>query len=50
MLVDGFDAVIRITQTVYWRGARLLPTYSVFVADSSIAENIAFGVPRQQVI
>ena len=35
----------------YWHGAHpLLMFHSLYLADSSIAENIAFGVPKEKLI
>jgi ABC-type multidrug transport system fused ATPase/permease subunit len=44
ILVDG--APVRGEQLRRWRGAIAHVPQSIFLADASIAENIAFGVPR----
>ncbi|MEA5474663.1 ABC transporter ATP-binding protein [Synechococcus sp. CCY9201] len=46
LLVDG--EVLRGEQLRRWRGAIAHVPQSIFLADASIAENIAFGVPRDQ--
>ena len=44
LLVDG--APVRGEQLRRWRGAIAHVPQAIFLADASIAENIAFGVPR----
>jgi ATP-binding cassette, subfamily B, bacterial PglK len=48
ILVDGED-LHDPERLAAWRAAIAHVPQSVYLADSSIAENIAFGVPRQQI-
>ena len=51
LLVDGLDLhdPAHPERLVAWRAAIAHVPQSIYLADSSIAENIAFGVPRQQI-
>ena len=51
VLVDGADLhdPAHPERLVAWRAAIAHVPQSIYLADSSIAENIAFGVPRQQI-
>lgn len=51
ILVDGVDlhATRQSGQLAAWRAAIAHVPQSIYLADSSIAENIAFGVPRDQI-
>jgi ABC-type multidrug transport system fused ATPase/permease subunit len=51
VLVDGLDLhdPEHPERLVAWRAAIAHVPQSIYLADSSIAENIAFGVPRQQI-
>ena len=47
LLVDG--KAVREEQLFRWRGAIAHVPQSIFLTDSSIAENIAFGVPKASI-
>jgi ABC-type multidrug transport system fused ATPase/permease subunit len=51
ILVDGQDlhAVDHPDRLMAWRSAIAHVPQSIYLADSSIAENIAFGLPRDQI-
>ena len=51
MLVDGVDLhdPAHPERLVAWRAAIAHVPQSIFLADSSIAENIAFGIPREKI-
>ena len=51
VLVDGLDLhdPAHPERLAAWRAAIAHVPQSIYLADSSIAENIAFGVPRQQI-
>ena len=51
VLVDGADLhdPVHPERLEAWRAAIAHVPQSIYLADSSIAENIAFGVPRQQI-
>jgi ATP-binding cassette subfamily B protein len=51
VLVDGMDLhdPAHPERLVAWRATIAHVPQSIYLADSSIAENIAFGVPRQQI-
>ncbi len=51
MLVDGFEIhdPLYPDRIAAWRAAIAHVPQSIYLADSSIAENIAFGVPRDQI-
>jgi ABC-type multidrug transport system fused ATPase/permease subunit len=51
ILVDGQDlhAVDHPERLMAWRSAIAHVPQSIYLADSSIAENIAFGLPRDQI-
>ena len=51
VLVDGADLhdPAHPERLAAWRGTIAHVPQSIYLADSSIAENIAFGVPRQQI-
>ena len=51
VLVDGEDLhdPAHPERLVAWRSAIAHVPQSIYLADSSIAENIAFGVPRDQI-
>ena len=51
VLVDGTDLhdPAQPQRLAAWRAAIAHVPQSIYLADSSIAENIAFGVPRQQI-
>ena len=51
VLVDGVDLhdPAHPQRLAAWRAAIAHVPQSIYLADSSIAENIAFGVPRQQI-
>jgi len=51
VLVDGADLhdPAHPERLVAWRAAIAHVPQSIYLADSSIAENIAFGVPREQI-
>lgn len=51
VLVDGMDLhdPAHPERLVAWRAAIAHVPQSIYLADSSIAENIAFGVPRDQI-
>jgi len=51
ILVDGQDlhAVHHPERLMAWRSAIAHVPQSIYLADSSIAENIAFGLPRDQI-
>jgi ATP-binding cassette subfamily B protein len=51
VLVDGLDLhdPAHPERLVAWRAAIAHVPQSIYLADSSIAENIAFGVPRHQI-
>jgi len=51
VLVDGVDLYdcANPQRLAAWRAAIAHVPQSIYLADSSIAENIAFGVPRQQI-
>jgi len=48
ILIDGVD-LRNIDQTLAWRAAVAHVPQSIYLADSSIAENIAFGIPRRYI-
>ncbi len=51
LLVDGLDMhdPAHVERLAGWRAAVAHVPQSIYLADSSIAENIAFGVPRQAI-
>lgn len=51
MLVDGYDLYdpIHPERLGAWRAAIAHVPQTIYLSDSSIAENIAFGVPRRQI-
>lgn len=52
VLVDGADLhdPVHPERLAAWRASIAHVPQSIYLADSSIAENIAFGVPRQQIV